>query len=294
MCITRSHRTSRFDRLTSEEVRKLVLGPFRFAGGRRIILSGGEPTLSPDLNEILEYSVRIGLSVALTTNLYRVKPQQMQKTLETLSSRAHSIFTSYDSVFPDEMRTIRGVDVHGAATSNLLSLLEIKERLGVGTKIGVNLTLLEDNCRSVGETLEFLLTLDLNRILVVPVHLYDGIDITNYHRAKPPCSGKMLAPMRAAVDTIFRMAKTDERIALPWPDIQRWHRHFTGPSRQQGACRSDRLIFVSPHGDFRGCLHSRALGNIRETGMVDFLASEPYAEHLRLMSQCNICTNGCS
>ncbi len=294
MCMTRSHGTSHFDRMTPEEIKNLVLAPFRFAGGRRFVLSGGEPTLSPDLNEIVEYSARIGLFVSLTTNLYRVTPEQMQKTLKTLSDRRHFIFTSYDSIYPDEIRAVRGVDAHRAVTSNLLSLLRIKKRPGIETRIGAILTLQEDNCRSIGETLEFLQNLDLDRILVSPVHLYDGIDVTNYHKAKPPCSGKMLPSMLAAVDTVFQMAKSDERIFLPYPDIQRWYRHFAGPLRQQGHCRSDRLIFVSPHGDLRGCIHSKALGNIRDTGMVDFLASEPYAEHLRLMTRCSICTEGCS
>ena len=294
MCNARSHRASRFDRLSLEEIKTLLLAPFRFAGGRRLVLSGGEPTLSEDLYETLEYAVRLGVSVSFFTNLYRVKSEQMRKILEIMSGGRHRVFTSYDSAYPDEMETIRGIDAHENLTSNLLSLVEMKEELKVATEIGVGLVLQERNCRSLADTLEFLLNLDVYRVIVTPIHLYGEIDSMNFSRVEPPCSRERLPDMLRAIETVFRLAAKSERIILPYPDIQRWRRHFVAPSQQQGVCHSDRYVFVNCHGDYRGCLQSRAYANVREIRMVDFLASEVYGEHRQLLSKCNICTSGCS
>lgn len=294
MCVTKNHRTSHFDRLTISEITHVVLAGFRFAGGRRLGLSGGEPTLSEDLEDILKYGVRMGFSILLSTNLYQVNPQRMRQILEIIGSSRHKIIVSYDSVHPTEVKKIRGVDARHEVTANLETLLQIKKSLGAKTNITACLTLQEENCRSVADTVNFLTRFDLNRIFVKPVNLYGEINETNFHQVRAPFSRANLPALLEAVELVFRMARENGRIGLSHPDIERWRRHFLAPATQQAGCRSDEVLFVSRHGDYRGCNQSKVFANIREIGMVDFLKSEKYMEHRRLITKCNICISECS
>lgn len=294
MCMTRNHHDSLFDRLSFMEIKHLILRRFRFAGGCRLILSGGEPTLSEDLEEILKYADRIGLSIYLATNFYQMDDQRMRRILNIMSDPRHKIVVSYDSVCPEEIKAIRGVDAHQIVTSNLISFIQLKKDLGAAMKLGAALTLQESNSRNIAKTIGFLTHLDLDQIHIQPVNLYGEISETNFHLVHPSCSRENLQPMLDAVETVFLLARDDRRICLSYPDIERWRRHFSSPTNQRHICKSNRIIYISRRGDYFGCMQSRAYANVREIGMVDFLKSNHYAQHLRLLERCNICTQECS
>ena len=295
MCSTQRHRKSRFERLTIDEIKRRVLGQYRFAGGRFLHITGGEPTLSEHLEEVLKYAVRIGLSISLFTNLYQITAERMKQILEIISDNRHRILISHDSAFPEEIKAIRGVDAHHDMTKNLELLLQTRKDLKVKTKITTISVLQENNCRSIVDTIKFLTQFDLNKIFIGPINLYGEINEMNFHNVTSSCSRENLPALLEAVETIFRLKKENQKICLSHSeDIDRWHRHFSAPTTQRHVCQSDRLLFVSRHGDYRGCHRSKVYANIREIGMVDFLKSGYYAEHRRLLSKCNICTSECS
>ncbi|MBP1711168.1 MAG: Coenzyme biosynthesis protein [Deltaproteobacteria bacterium] len=295
MCSTQRHRKSRFKRLTIDEIKRRVLGQYRFAGGRFLHITGGEPTLSEHLEEVLKYAVRIGLSISLFTNLYQITAERMKQILEIISDSHHRILISHDSVFPEEIKAIRGVDAHYEITKNLKQLLQIKKALNAKTKVVANVVLQETNCQRIADTINFLTRFDLDKIFIGLIHLFGEINELNFHQVTPPCSRENFPALLRAIETIFEMKKNNPRINLSHgDDIERWRRHFSVPTNHQHICRSDKLLFVSRHGDYRGCHQSRVYANIREIGMVDFLKSEYYAEHRRLLTKCNICTSECS
>ncbi len=295
MCSTQRHRKSRFERLTIDEIKRRVLGQYRFAGGRFLHITGGEPTLSEHLEEVLKYAVRIGLSISLFTNLYQITAERMKQILEIISDNRHRILISHDSAFPEEIKAIRGVDAHHDMTKNLELLLQTKKDLKVKTKITTISVLQENNCRSIVDTIKFLTQFDLNKIFIGPINLYGEINEMNFHNVTSSCSRENLPALLEAVETIFRLKKENQKIGLSHSnDIERWRRHFSAPTKQEHVCQSDRLLFVSRHGDYRRCHRSKVYANIREIGMVDFLKSGYYAEHRRLLSKCNICTSECS
>ncbi len=295
MCITRRHRESRYERLSIDEIKRLLLARFRFAGGRLLHITGGEPTLSEHLEEILEYAVRLGLHVSIFTNLYQVTEKRMKQILETISGSQHRILVSHDSIYPEEIKAIRGVDAHADMVKNLELLLQTKKVLHAKTNITAVLALQEKNCRSIMDTINFLMRFDLNKIFIGPIILYREINEKNFNEVRPPCSEDNLPALLDAVEKIFCLKNNNPKIGLSHKnDIERWRRHFSAPTTQRHVCQSDKLLFVSRHGDYRGCHQSRIYANIREIGMVDFLKSEHYAEHRRLMTYCNICTSECS
>ena len=295
MCITRAHRSGRHGRLSLDEVKRLVLARFRFAGGSHVLFSGGEPTLADDLEEILAYAVRIGLKFSLFTNLYRIEADRMRKILDLLSASGNRMDFSYDSIVPEEMEIIRGVaDAHASVTANLETLLRMNGEYTTPVRIRASLVLQGANSRSVADTLRYLRGLALDSVIVQPVNRFGGNgDEDGFPMALPPCRPEELPALLEATETVFRMAGQDNRIRLCHPDADRWHRHFSEPGRQRHACRSDRFLFVSRRGDYFGCHYSVACGNVRETGPVEFLRSDPYVRHRRLMTRCNACTQGC-
>lgn len=294
MCITKSHRLSDFAPLTLQEIKSMVLAQFKLAGGSHLNLTGGEPLLSEDLEEIIEYAIRIKLHIILNTNLYQINPHKIRNILGMMKDSRYKLVVSYDSVDPEEFKAVRGVDACREVTGNLERLFQIRKDAGANTNFIVNLTLQEQNCRSIADTLHYLTRFDFNKIFVVPVNIYGEINASNFHQVKPPCSREALPDLLEAVDTIFSMAGKDRRIGVTRGDIARWRRHFEAPTTQQHICQSDKFLFVSRHGDYRGCHQSKVYANIREIGMVDFLKSQAYLEHKKLLGKCNICTHECA
>lgn len=294
MCITKRHRLSDCALLTLQEIKSMVLARFKLAGGSQLILTGGEPLLAEGLEEIIEYALRINLNILLNTNLYQVNSQRIRNILSMIKESRHKVVVSYDSIQPEEFKAIRGVDACRDVTDNLKWFFQIRKDMGANTNFTANLTLQEQNCRSVKDTLHFLKSYDFNKIFVVPVNIYGEINASNFHQAKPPCNREALPDLLKSVETVFAMADKDQRIGLSHRDIDRWRRHFENPTTQQHICQSDKFIFISRHGDYRGCHQSRIYANVREIGMVDFLKSEAYLEHKKLLEKCNICTHECA
>jgi MoaA/NifB/PqqE/SkfB family radical SAM enzyme len=294
MCITLPHRDNASSILSPEVIKADLLRPFRFAGGRQVVITGGEPTISEYLPDILEYAVYLRLKVFLATNLYRVDPCLVRRVLGVLSDSEHAVMVSYDSVYPAEMAAIRGVDAHRDVTANLISLLEMKESLGVKTKLCASLVLQKENSGSVAETIEFLLSLRLHRVFVQPINVYDEIDINNYRSVGVTYGSEELPNLFEAIEDLFRLAENEPRIKIPDHDMGRWKRHFTCPTENCGSCKSTGFIFVDPFGNYRGCNHSKVYANLRDIGLVDFPSSRMYEKHRELAANCRICLHSSS
>jgi MoaA/NifB/PqqE/SkfB family radical SAM enzyme len=170
-CITSAHRNEKTQPLTIDRIRDSLLMPYRFAGGKQLVISGGEPTLSENLLPLIESAVALRLKVFLASNLYRTDRQLLQDILELMNDRIHTFMFSYDSIIPEEMKRIRGVDAHSGVTENVHALLELKELLGNKPKIAACLVLQKENAGSIAETLKILVGLKLHKIIVQPVNM---------------------------------------------------------------------------------------------------------------------------
>jgi len=113
MCITKSHRLSDFAPLTLQEIKSMVLAQFKLAGGYHLNLTGGEPLLSEDLEEIIEYAIRIKLHIILNTNLYQINAHKIRNILGMMKDSRYKLVVSYDSVNPEEFKAVRGVEHAG-------------------------------------------------------------------------------------------------------------------------------------------------------------------------------------
>ncbi|EKD57347.1 MAG: radical SAM protein, partial [uncultured bacterium] len=82
---------------------KLILKKMRDAGVQRVDLTGGEPFIRKDIMPILQYAVRLGLGVVVTSNGSLISPAQVQE-LKKLNLLVQ-ISLDAPSSFNDSLRT---------------------------------------------------------------------------------------------------------------------------------------------------------------------------------------------
>ncbi|MFH1386962.1 MAG: radical SAM protein [bacterium] len=133
--------------LMTKQVVKTIIDQLAEYGAKAIIFTGGgEPTLHPDLLELMSYAKEKGLDVGLFTNgsfdpawatmlLRDVKPSFVRVSLNAPDPVSHRIFHNY----------ALGVDNFATAIGNIQTMAqykfshpEVKTNLGIGVIVGPN------------------------------------------------------------------------------------------------------------------------------------------------------------
>lgn len=90
--------------LTTNEIMELIHNYKSIANGTKITISGGEPTIRPDFEEIIKYATGIGLSIKLLTNGSLFSKARVDK----LSKYISSVQISIDGFSEESNAPIRG------------------------------------------------------------------------------------------------------------------------------------------------------------------------------------------
>jgi MoaA/NifB/PqqE/SkfB family radical SAM enzyme len=115
----------RSEDMSLEEIR-IKAEMLRDRGMGYVFLQGGEPTLRPDLVEIVDVFSACGIKPTVITNGIL-----LQGTLpEQLAARRCNVAVSLDSMNPDIFKQIRGVDAFAKVTENIREASKIKQRGG--------------------------------------------------------------------------------------------------------------------------------------------------------------------
>ncbi len=148
-----------------------VLDKLATIGVPHIILTGGEPTLHPDLPAIIRYADALGLIVGMNTNGRRLASMSTMMTLaEAGLNHVQITLESHVAAVHDGM-----VDVAGAFTQTVQG---IKNALASGVHTITNSTLTRRNYRDAVHTVEFLHGLGL-RTFALNGMIYAGGGLTN-------------------------------------------------------------------------------------------------------------------
>ena len=91
-----------------------------------ILTGGGEPTINPDFDRIVEYLEKNNLPYGMNTNL-----------IKRIECAPVFLKVSIDAGRAERYRAIRGVDKLGVVLDNLKYFIEHKKRKGLNTKVGV-------------------------------------------------------------------------------------------------------------------------------------------------------------
>lgn len=297
MCITRAYRGSRSEPLLSRaEIREHLLDPISAWGGRHFVVSGGEPMLSPIVEDVLRDAVARDFNITFATNVLDESLHKFNDVLKILDDARHGFQFSFDSVAQLEMNHIRGRDVYERVVANARKVARLRREHGYRTRLFAQIVLQELNVDSVFRTIDFL----LNRVgadvcVVQPEIKYSDVTLRSLRNQRPlEYSREFRAKLLETVSRLFEAASGDTRIKVEGGCYANWEKFLKNPQKIKGPCNSRNMIMVGPYGDLRGCLFSPVLGNIRQTGLMEYLQSPVYRQFLKLAKVCKICINGCA
>jgi cyclic pyranopterin phosphate synthase len=157
------------DDLTLIEIRRLVTA-FAMLGTEKIRLTGGEPTLRRDLNEIIRTCKSVpGIkSVALTTNGFRLE----KDVASWREAGLDALNVSVDSLRPEMFQLITG----SGKLQSILQGLEQAQSLGF-QQVKINTVLLrEQNARELDSFLDFIKTRNLTLRFIELMQTGDNVD----------------------------------------------------------------------------------------------------------------------
>ncbi|MFZ0932641.1 MAG: radical SAM protein [Syntrophobacteraceae bacterium] len=296
MCITRNHREDpESSLLTMEEIVEKIFLPSKGLGVKMIAISGGEPTLSKNLICVLNQALLNELSIFLATNALHSDMDLYKRILMLLNSPRHAMNVSFDSVNKDEMHVIRGRDVYDKVLDNIRMIIKYKVDHKIQTDLQAAIILQEANINSVHGTIDFLLNLGFNRVVIQARHDYHNVCKDNLqNQVTRRYSPEVIRRFMELSSELFDRSLQDGRIRVNGESKENWILFYNDPLKIAGPCKGTNMIYVDAYGNLRGCISGATLGNIKSQDLTAFIHSREYREFVKFSKICKICIHGCS
>jgi MoaA/NifB/PqqE/SkfB family radical SAM enzyme len=283
------------DELSTEEWRPLLDDPF-FAGMQSVTLTGGEPTLRPDLPQLAELlAQKLPALRRLTMTTNALQTQRVVEFCEQLtdlcSFHGQSLFIgiSLDGIgaVHDEMRNIPGAFDKVSAT--VAELERLKPR---GLRTGVNCTLTSRNLHDAPNVQRWCAQRGLPIDFIVA-----SFAESYYGNTESEAALRFSDAQRQELATFLRGQASQRSLDHPgayfYADMARM--------LTQGTARTTPCIFqkdgviLDARGDLQYCMYSRILGNVQgQSANVLYRAPENLAHRQEIIaSKCARCTITC-
>ncbi len=242
-----------------------------------LILSGGEPFMRKDLNEILAHAQRIDLKVSLATNGTMLDRKKV-KNLKEFDVKRVSL--SLDSTFAEKHDLARGLV---GSYKKTVTGAKFLKRMKVPFQINFTVSRSNmDQLNAVAELAQLLGAVAVHYFVVVPVGCGKNLD-----------ESEMLDPYETqhVLKTIRNLTKM-----LPIeirPTCAPQYVRFTG-GRSGGCLAGTRVMFISAEGDVYPCGYLPAkAGSVRKKSIGDiWRTSEVFADLRKndLRGMCSDCS----
>lgn len=174
-CIACSYWKGKEPERVTTELALETLDRMRALGCEKVHFSGGEIFLRPDVFEILEHAVALGIRVNLTTNgtlLDREKAERLAR------SGVKSVALSIDGADAKTHDGIRGVKGAWKKTlKGLERLVKAREKTRSKLKIRINTLVCRKNYRELHHLVELLRAYPLMSLLLIPVDEKNSTDV---------------------------------------------------------------------------------------------------------------------
>lgn len=257
-CVNNSGKCSP-DELTTEEIFSL-LDTLSSMGATRILLTGGEPLMHPDLFRIVEHARREPMSVDIFTNGTLVTEEHVEK-FRNLG--VNGFLTSIDSNSEQVHDTFRGQE--GALKKTLNAVRLLRE---AGFPVSVNLSIVQLNKDHFIDILGF----------------FRELDITDYKIAPIKFSGRGVEGVAISPEEFY---------SILLEQFHYYEREFPGHKipktffKPEGGCgiAQDNLL-IKADGTVlpcHGCIREMGVGNIRNTDLTKLWETNEMLEVLRAM-----------
>lgn len=145
-------------KVLSFEILKTIWNEMNLNGGESICLTGGDPVIHPEFNEILELERKFDLGIITTGNF------RSNFKWELLSGLKWIRF-SIDSLNPDRYKIIRGMNnLYTTIIPNLEKALELNK------EVGINFTIQKLNHDEIINIVNFCIEHKVYRLMLYPMH----------------------------------------------------------------------------------------------------------------------------
>ena len=180
MCVTLPYWEGKRRMLSRDDLRERVFRPAAERGIRRLLLSGGEPSLRKDIFGILEDAKVLGFEIWFATNLLRYDEAKLRRLLSVLDGKGHVVAVSFDSSVPGEMDVIRGGLVFETVEENCRRLHALRRETGSQVSTCATMIVQAENRNSVATTIDLVLDgIGFDRIQVHLRHDYKSVTPDN-------------------------------------------------------------------------------------------------------------------
>ncbi len=275
------------DELSTTELKKALEQIAEAGPEAMVVLTGGEPLLRPDIEELAAHASRLGLMVVVGSNGILLSPERLAKLQQ---AGVAGIGLSLDSLRPDFHDTFRG---RRGAWAKTMAAMDACRAADMPFQIHFSAT--EDNAHEVDDMVSFAHdagALALNVFFMVCTgrgEKYSGISAEKYEavlqRVTQAARHEKTLMVRAKCAPHFK------RIALTldpdWP-ITAAHGYDAG-----SCIAGTHYARITPNGGVTACpFMDEEVGNIRTTSFADLWRDAPQFAALRapaLEGRCGAC-----
>lgn len=275
------------DELTTAEACGLINDIAGLSDETMVVLTGGEPLLRHDLEQIATQAADLGLMVVVGTNGMALTARRVASLRQ---AGVQGIGISVDSLDPDRHDAFRGLSGGFART---MDGIDACRRAGLGFQI--HFTVTDDNAEELDAMIAFARTcgaIALNVFFMVCTGR--GRQVSSISRAGYDRTLRRLTKSAHETGEIMVRAKCAphfKRMAIEldphWP-ITMAHGYDAG-----GCLAGTRYARVTPEGDVTPCPYMElSAGSIRDRGFAEIWRDAPVFKQLRapqLTGRCGIC-----
>lgn len=297
MCITTDHRNNpKLPTLSVDFIFSSILRPLKKMGLDWLSLSGGEPTLSPYLLEVIRDARDLGYGIFLATNALSERVNTFENILQSIETGRSAIQISFDSLHEEEFNIIRGGNYYTPVVQNIKKIRQLLIDNNYSSLLAISVVIQEHNAKSFIDTIDFALSiLQADRIIVQLRHDYRDVTPSNWRKLTPLIlTPKARDSILRNGEILFNKSKNDPRIGVIGRNLDNWDAFLTCPTTIKQKCGSSKRIFIDPYGNLRGCIHSQILANLNDVTIDEYLNSHAYRKFLAFSEICNICIHGCA
>lgn len=142
-----------YDQLSTDEAKAMIDDLAAF-GAPVLLFSGGEPTIRPDLTELMKYAKDAGMRAVISTNGTLITPEKAREYAE--------VGLSYVGVSIDGSRETHD-SFRGVPGSFDRALEGVRNARGAGIKVGLRMTINKLNWHDIDDVFDLMEAEDINR-----------------------------------------------------------------------------------------------------------------------------------
>ncbi|HOO56015.1 MAG TPA: radical SAM protein [bacterium] len=266
--------------LTTDEILSM-LPAMKKLGTCIVSISGGEPALRPDLEEIVSGFSEAGIAVHVDTNCLCIDRARAESLVR---AGLKIVYTSIDHFEPAGFEKIRGVD----GLSRVISAIGYFRSVPQPVPVGVNITVSSLNCDIIPELVDNVIALGVQKIQFLPVHRRHGQFETTaggdeFRRFVPEDTGRVVEMLKRESGKIRKRGiATNSRLFID---------NFENAYRavRTVPCYAGYLFAViDPFGFVMPCYEHKTGMNVRDMELDEIFRSGEFVEARKNVKECKL------